>query len=135
MIFIDKLNYCICSNSIRNGTWPTSTNNLIGACIIASVLLLGEPEATRPVNKFLWSFASKLPLPEGTPRWISGGLLSGVIGLLFFLGLMKVRQYTLRALLAYRGWLCKKQQWGIEFFIKNSDKNKASIGAVCFSAL
>lgn len=102
-----EIYFVINRNSIRNRTWPTSTNNLLGACAITAVLLLGDPDATRPVNKFLWSFADRLPLPEGTPRWLSGGILSGVIGLLFFLVLMKVRQYTLRALLAYRGWLCK----------------------------
>ncbi|OXA62457.1 Carnitine O-palmitoyltransferase 1, liver isoform [Folsomia candida] len=92
-------------NSIHNGTWPTSTNNLSIVFAITFGLLLAEPVKTVVLNKLLWNLADVLPIPDGTPRWFRAFITAWVVGLVFFVVLMKLRQYALRALLSYRGWL------------------------------
>ena len=62
-------------NSFRNGTWPTSTNNLIAVFILTLVLMLVEPDATKSVNQFLWRTADAVFDPEGTCFTFSSGKL------------------------------------------------------------
>lgn len=108
-------------NSIRNGVWPTSTNNLGVACGFSLYLLEYEPASGRCITEHLKTAVAALPLPEGTPRWLRNLLGSMGISFVFFITLMKVRQYLLRILLAYRGWMYenvrevsfKTKLWGL----------------------
>lgn len=114
-------NYFRFRNSIRNGVWPTSTNNLGVACGFSLYLLEYEPASAHAVTAHLKRAVAALPLPSKTPKWLAN--LVGSVGLsfVFFVILMKVRQYLLRILLAYRGWMYenvrevswKNKLWGL----------------------
>ncbi|KAK8725566.1 hypothetical protein OTU49_010621 [Cherax quadricarinatus] len=100
-------NYFRFRNSIRNGVWPTSTNNLGVACAFSVYLLEYEPASAQAITAYLKRAVQGLPLPSKTPRWLANLIGSMGISFIFFITLMKVRQYLLRILLAYRGWMCK----------------------------
>lgn len=92
-------------NSIHNGMWPTSISNLIVAVVIFLLLLLCEPDFTSSLNKWLWQVDLLLHLPRGLPRTLRAIFIACIISFVFFLLLMKIRQYILRMLLSYRGWM------------------------------
>ncbi|KAK8725563.1 hypothetical protein OTU49_010621 [Cherax quadricarinatus] len=98
-------NYFRFRNSIRNGVWPTSTNNLGVACAFSVYLLEYEPASAQAITAYLKRAVQGLPLPSKTPRWLANLIGSMGISFIFFITLMKVRQYLLRILLAYRGWM------------------------------
>lgn len=50
-------------NSIRNGVWPTSTNNLGVACGFSLYLLEYEPASGQAVTAYLKRAVDALPLP------------------------------------------------------------------------
>ncbi|CAL4091902.1 unnamed protein product, partial [Meganyctiphanes norvegica] len=114
-------NYFRIRNSVRNGMWPTSTNNLFVACGLSMYLMEYDPEYAKSLTEQLKELASHLPLPKGTPKWLRNALASVGISFVFFITLMKVRQYLLRALLSYRGWMyenvrqisLKSKIWGL----------------------
>ncbi|KAK3872654.1 hypothetical protein Pcinc_022266 [Petrolisthes cinctipes] len=56
-------NYFRFRNSIRNGVWPTSTNNLGVACGVSLYLLEYEPQYAQPVTAHLKRAIISLPLP------------------------------------------------------------------------
>lgn len=114
-------NYFRFRNSIRNGVWPTSTNNLGVACGFSLYLLEYEPASADALTSYLKQAVASLPLPSKTPKWLANLVGSVGISFVFFVMLMKVRQYLLRILLAYRGWMYenvrevswKNKLWGL----------------------
>ncbi|RXG72538.1 Carnitine O-palmitoyltransferase 1, liver isoform [Armadillidium vulgare] len=103
-------NYFRLRNSIKNGMFPTSTNYLIVACGFSVYLLEFRPhhfETLETVANFLCNVSEKIPMPEGTPLWLYHIAFSAGVSVTFFLVLMKLRQYTLRMLLSYTGWMNK----------------------------
>ncbi|KAL7641358.1 UNVERIFIED_CONTAM: hypothetical protein RMT77_008497 [Armadillidium vulgare] len=101
-------NYFRLRNSIKNGMFPTSTNYLIVACGFSVYLLEFRPhhfETLETVANFLCNVSEKIPMPEGTPLWLYHIAFSAGVSVTFFLVLMKLRQYTLRMLLSYTGWM------------------------------
>ncbi|KAG0729902.1 hypothetical protein GWK47_029377 [Chionoecetes opilio] len=57
-------NYFRFRNSIRNGVWPTSTNNLGVACGFSLYLLEYEPASAQPLTSYLKQAVAALPLPK-----------------------------------------------------------------------
>ncbi|KAB7494109.1 Carnitine O-palmitoyltransferase 1, liver isoform [Armadillidium nasatum] len=103
-------NYFRLRNSIKNGMFPTSTNYLIVACGFSVYLLEFRPhhfETLETVANFLCNVSEKIPMPEGTPVWLYHIVFSAGVSVTFFLVLMKLRQYTIRMLLSYTGWMNK----------------------------
>ncbi|XP_013409802.1 carnitine O-palmitoyltransferase 1, liver isoform [Lingula anatina] len=92
-------------NQIKNGLWPTSLWNLGGSVAVLSTGLIYDPEFLKPVTSLLWRFGGLLGLHEDVPYYLRVFLISGIAGTGFFFVLLHVRRYTLRALLAYRGWM------------------------------
>ncbi|XP_071444145.1 carnitine O-palmitoyltransferase 1, liver isoform-like [Hetaerina americana] len=113
-------------NALRNGTWPTSTNNLSAVFLIVLVLLLADPPPPprppslpppppnhphhqQPVTflaRVIWRLADHFPnLIRNAPLWLQASILSWLVSIAFFLALMKIRQYLLRMLLSYHGWM------------------------------
>lgn len=92
-------------NSIRNGMWPTSLSNLTIACTVLLFLMLTEPSFTFTLNLWLWKLSYLLHIPQGFPRTLRAAVTSGIVGFIFFIVLMNIRQYLLRILLSYRGWM------------------------------
>ncbi|KAL8584079.1 hypothetical protein ACOMHN_022419 [Nucella lapillus] len=92
-------------NVIRNGVWPTSLWNL-SVCVLALtvVQVYTWPLTAWLVATLTW-IAACLPLPQGTPHLVKVVVTSFVAGLVFFIILLYVRRYLLRALLSYRGWM------------------------------
>uniref|UniRef100_A0A2P2HZI7 Carnitine O-palmitoyltransferase 1, liver isoform-like n=1 Tax=Hirondellea gigas TaxID=1518452 RepID=A0A2P2HZI7_9CRUS len=95
-------------NSLRNRVWPTTTNNLVVVCGMSQYLLHYQPPALAGVTHHLNNMALALPLPTNSPVWLRHVLVSCGISVGFFVVLMRVRQYLLRILLAYRGWMYEK---------------------------
>ena len=96
---------------IANGLWPTTWSNLLAAVFIfAGVLHFHRHHKIgilEPVGHFLWALGDLLYLDEHYPynfRVVTIAVLAGVV---FFIVLLYLRQYVLRMLLAYRGWMCK----------------------------
>ncbi|XP_023212244.1 carnitine O-palmitoyltransferase 1, liver isoform-like [Centruroides sculpturatus] len=92
-------------NSIRNGMWPTSLSNLTIACTVLLFLMLTEPGFTYSINSWLWKLSYILHIPQKFPRTLRAAVTSGIVGFIFFIVLMNIRQYLLRILLSYRGWM------------------------------
>ncbi|XP_074661158.1 carnitine O-palmitoyltransferase 1, muscle isoform-like [Tubulanus polymorphus] len=92
-------------NLIRNGMWPTSIWNLGLTVGLLSMCLIGDWTWVQPVNAQLWRLADFLHIHSGIPYYIQILFVTAAAGFLFFLILMYVRRYTLRVLLAYRGWM------------------------------
>ncbi|XP_076057083.1 carnitine O-palmitoyltransferase 1, liver isoform-like [Oratosquilla oratoria] len=112
-------NYFRFRNSFRNGVWPTSTNNLVVACGFSLYLLEYEPRWAERVTPMLKDAADVISLPKATPRWLKHIVTSVGISVVFFTTLMKVRQYLLRILLAYKGWMyenVREVSWKTKFW-------------------
>lgn len=96
---------------IANGLWPTTWWNLLVAVLVFGAVIhfthLYKYDSLEPFVSVLWNFTSLLYLDEKYPynfRLLVTSLVSGIV---FFVVLLYLRQYTLRMLLAYRGWMCK----------------------------
>lgn len=94
-------------NSIRNGMWPTSVNNLYMSCILTYLMMAIEPECLSAITQPLWRYANSLAtyLPFETPEMIHGLPVAIVAAFAFMCVVMFLRQLILRALLSYRGWM------------------------------
>lgn len=61
----------------------------------------------QPAAAVLWKVTYLLHLDEAYPYNFRLVVISVLAGVVFFIVLLYLRQYTLRMLLAYRGWMCK----------------------------
>ncbi|KAG1650421.1 Carnitine O-palmitoyltransferase 1, liver isoform [Nymphon striatum] len=95
-------------NSIRNGMWPTSLYNLAIAFGILCTLTLWEPRFAVRINNWLWYLEAVLRLPKCLPYLLRVGVIAWIAGIVFFILLMCIRQYLLRILLTYRGWMFER---------------------------
>lgn len=94
-------------NSIRNGMWPTSVNNLYMSCILFYLLMATEPDSLSFAHQRLWRWADWLTtkIPVRMPEMFSALPVAVVASFGFMCVVMLVRQLVLRALLSYRGWM------------------------------
>lgn len=105
--------FCILffSRQITNGLWPTTWSNLLGAVVIIAALLYAADfyklSSLQRVTGVLWKVTYLLNLDEAYPYNFRLIFVSVLVGVVFFVTLLYLRQYTLRMLLAYRQWMCK----------------------------
>lgn len=95
-------------NSIRNGMWPTSVNNLYAACILFYVSMATQPRLLSPINQRLWFAANWLNstvMPIDIPEMLRAFPVAVLAAFSSMCVVMFVRQLILRALLSYRGWM------------------------------
>lgn len=94
---------------IANGLWPTTWSNLLGAVVIIGAMLYMTDNyklsSLQPVATALWKVTYLLHLDEAYPYNFRLVFVSVLAGVVFFITLLYLRQYTLRMLLAYRGWM------------------------------
>ena len=100
-----------CSRQIANGLWPTTWSNLSAAVVAIGAMLYATDfyklSFLQPFAGVLWKVTHLLHLDEAYPYHIRLVFISTLAGVVFFALLLYLRQYTLRMLLAYRGWMCK----------------------------
>lgn len=99
------------SRQITNGLWPTTWSNLLGAVVFIAALLYAADfyklSSLQRVTGVLWKVTYLLNLDEAYPYNFRLIFVSVLVGVVFFVTLLYLRQYTLRMLLAYRQWMCK----------------------------
>ena len=101
----------VVSRQITNGLWPTTWSNLLGAVVIIAALLYAADfyklSSLQRVTGLLWKVTYLLNLDEAYPYNFRLVVVSVLAGVVFFVTVLYLRQYTLRMLLAYRQWMCK----------------------------
>ena len=99
------------SRQIANGLWPTTWSNLLGAVVVIAALLYAADfyklSSLKPFTAVMWKVTYLLNLDEKYPYNLRLLFISVLAGVVFFIILLYLRQYLLRMLLAYRGWMCK----------------------------
>lgn len=99
------------SRQIANGLWPTTWSNLLGAVVVIAALLYATDfyklSSLKPFTAVIWKVTYLLNLDEKYPYNLRLLFISVLAGVVFFIILLYLRQYLLRMLLAYRGWMCK----------------------------
>ena len=99
------------SRQIANGLWPTTWSNLLGAVVVIAALLYAADfyklSSLKPFTAVIWKVTYLLNLDEKYPYNLRLLFISVLAGVVFFIILLYLRQYLLRMLLAYRGWMCK----------------------------
>lgn len=94
---------------IANGLWPTTWSNLLGVVVAIGALLYSTDfyklSSLQPFATVLWKLTYLLHLDEAYPYNVRLVIVSTLAGVAFFIVLLYLRQYTLRMLLAYRGWM------------------------------
>ncbi|KAK3596698.1 hypothetical protein CHS0354_038035 [Potamilus streckersoni] len=92
-------------NLLVNGMWPTSVWNLCTLVLVLSVLYIGDWELFKSITSRMRWLEATLYISQDWPAIVRGLLISCLAGFVFFLILLYVRRYLLRALLSYRGWM------------------------------
>ena len=99
------------SQQIANGLWPTTWSNLLGVVVVIGAMIYATDNyklsSLQPFATVLWKLTYLIYLDETYPYNFRLAFISTLAGIVFFIVLLYLRQYTLRMLLAYRGWMCK----------------------------
>ena len=82
---------------------------MIGWVVFAFILFVDHPKLNT-ISDCLYTFGDRYLLVDDTtsyiPRLLTVSLASSVV---YFILVCRVRQYFIRFLLSYKGWLCKKK--------------------------
>ncbi|KAL3887263.1 hypothetical protein ACJMK2_027207 [Sinanodonta woodiana] len=92
-------------NLLVNGMWPTSAWNLCILVLVLSVLYIGDWNWCKSITSWIHWLEETMHIPQDWPAIVRGLLISCLVGFVFFIILLYVRRYLLRALLSYRGWM------------------------------
>ena len=91
--------------------WPTTWSNLLGVVVVIGAMIYATDNyklsSLQPFATVLWKLTYLIYLDEAYPYNFRLAFISTLAGIVFFIVLLYLRQYTLRMLLAYRGWMCK----------------------------
>jgi len=113
LTFLHSFSLLFSSQQIANGLWPTTWSNLLAAVVLFGAMLYATDfyklSSLQPIAAVLWKVTYLLHLDEAYPYNFRLIVVSVLAGVVFFIVLLYLRQYTLRMLLAYRGWMCKYQ--------------------------
>lgn len=94
---------------IANGLWPTTWSNLLGVVVVIGAMIYATDNyklsSLQPFATVLWKLTYLIYLDEAYPYNFRLAFISTLAGIVFFIVLLYLRQYTLRMLLAYRGWM------------------------------
>ena len=92
---------------IYNGLWPTTWDNLLAALIVFFLIMYIDHPKLNYFSHYLWLFGEYLCLDDSYPYILRILLISLVSSIVYFIVALYTRQYFLRGLLSYKGWLCK----------------------------
>ena len=92
---------------ISNGLWPTSPSYLVVTWIILACMLYWDNQYVKPITSRLWAFGDLIYLDQSYHLLLRIFCISLFVAIGFFIVLWYARQYALRMLLSYRGWMCK----------------------------
>lgn len=106
-------NFILNRNLIANGLWPTHIYNLGVTTGAFSLLLAKEPKFAKPLTDELHILEKYIPVENPKPLKIVTVSFAG--GVVFFIGLMYLRRWTLRLLLRYTGWMDENSRKGISW--------------------
>lgn len=96
---------------ISNGLWPTSPSNLIVTWTAIACMLYWDNKYVEPITSRLWTLGKLLYFDESYHLLLRVFFISLIAAVGFFIFLWYARQYALRILLSYRGWMCKCLQF------------------------
>jgi len=90
---------------IQNGLWPTTWNNLLLAWIVASCVMYIDHPKLDLISNYMWIFGNYIYLDETYPYFVRLFVISFILSIIYFIVLLYTRQYMLRILLSWKGWL------------------------------
>lgn len=92
---------------IYNGLWPTTWENLLAAWSVVSLMMSIDHPKLNYISHYLWLFGDYLYLDDSYPYFLRIFFISLITSVVYFIIQLYTRQYMLRVLLSYKGWLCK----------------------------
>ena len=92
---------------IYNGLWPTTWDNLLAALVIVFLIMYIDHPKLNIISYYLWAFGNMIYLDESYPHFFRMFMISLISSVIYFIVILYARQYFLRMLLSYKGWLCK----------------------------
>ncbi len=92
---------------IGNGLWPTTWNNLLIALVVVSCIMYIDHPKLNVLNAYMWKFGEYMYLDDSYPYYVRLFVTAAIISVIYFIILLYTRQYILRILLSWTGWLCK----------------------------
>lgn len=90
---------------IYNGLWPTTWDNLLGAHAVCLLIMYIDHPKLNAVSYYLWAFGNYLYLDDTYPYAFRMFMISLIASVLYFVVILYTRQFLMRILLAYKGWL------------------------------
>lgn len=120
---------------IYGALWPTTWEHLLAALILSTLLMIVDDPKLNHINKYLWLFSDFLYLDDRMPRMIRILGTSLVVGTVYFVMLAVTRQFLLKLLLSYMGWLYQPPKsrsklvalWGLLVKIVGNKVNTARL--------
>eukprot|EP00794_Sanderia_malayensis_P019509 gene19509-21438_t len=90
---------------IANGLWPTTWNNLLITLAVISCMMYIDHPKLNAVSSYMWQFGDYIYLDDSYPYFIRLFIIAFLISVIYFIVLLYSRQYMLRILLSWTGWL------------------------------
>ena len=102
---------------IYNGLWPTTWDNLLAALAVVFMIMYVDHPKVNMVSYYFWLLGDFLYIDDSYPYLFRLFMISLISSVIYFIVMLYTRQYLLRILLAYKGWLCKFFCYYILFLI------------------
>jgi len=90
---------------IYNGLWPTTWDNLLAALAVVFLILYIDHPKINILSYYLWKLGDMIYLDDSYPHFFRMFMISLISSVIYFIVILYTRQYFLRMLLSYRGWL------------------------------
>lgn len=87
------------------GRWPTTWDNLIVSILIVFLIMAVDHPLSNYISNHLWYLGDCMHLDDSFPIIFRILVISLISSFLYFICAMYVRQYVVRILLSYKGWL------------------------------
>jgi len=105
--FFQDLSFCAVRTrrQIYNGLWPTTWDYLLGALVVFLLIMYIDHPKLNMLSYYLWAFGDYLYLDDTYPYLFRMFMISLISSVLYFVVVLYTRQFLMRILLAYKGWL------------------------------
>ncbi|XP_057315865.1 carnitine O-palmitoyltransferase 1, liver isoform-like [Hydractinia symbiolongicarpus] len=90
---------------IYNGLWPTTWDNLLAALAVVFLMMYIDHPKLNVISKYFWLVGDYMYLDDSYPYFFRLFMISLISSIVYFIVILYTRQYILRFLLAYKGWL------------------------------
>jgi len=90
---------------IYNGLWPTTWDYLLGALVVVFLIMYIDHPKLNVLSFYLWRFGDTLYLDDTYPYMFRIFAISLMSSVLYFVVVLYTRQFLMRILLSYKGWL------------------------------